>query len=156
MHLPNFIAIEAYYYDEASFPLSLAWSLDDGSIKHALVLPEDTWLEETEEGIYLPSLDVNHEAFNASEILKEFLYDQTQDTFYIANLWPEEIWLDKFFTAAGEEANFNLELANSLVNNADTWNTCYSDKLHTLGLDPTKAEDQVSALLATYAELFLQ
>lgn len=154
MHLPNFIAIEALSYAENSFPISLAWSLDDGSIKQALILPEESWLED-EEIFNLNNLDLAHSAFSASEVLKEFLYDQTHDTFYIANLWPEEIWLEKFFAAAEEEQNFNLELASSLTKNTQSWEDCYNEKLNFLGLNSTNAEDQVRALLATYEELFL-
>lgn len=155
MHLPNFIAIEANSYTETSFPISLAWSLDCGSIKHALILPDEAWLEGDDEEIFNSEYNLSLEAFSAHEVLKEFLYDQTQDTFYIASLWPEEVWLDKFFTAANEEQNFNLEVASSLVANPETWHDCYNEKLTSLGLDASKAEDQVSALLATYAQLVL-
>lgn len=155
MYLPNFIAIEAFTYEETSFPLNLAWSLDDGSFKQALILPDEAWQTalEQESELGLNSDIFQLEAFSPEEILKEFLYDQTQDTFYIANLYPEEAWLEKFFTAAVEEQNFSLELASSLIKDAELWEMTYQDKLDYLALDSTKAEDQIQALLATYVEL---
>ena len=44
MDFPGFIAIETG--DEEALPVAISWALPDGQIKHALIQPDDDWLDE--------------------------------------------------------------------------------------------------------------
>ncbi len=42
--LPAFIAIETG--NDGDLPLSIAWTLPDGRVKHTLIQPDNNWLED--------------------------------------------------------------------------------------------------------------
>lgn len=152
MNLPCFIALEAASAEEESFPVNLAWSLPDGSIKQALILPEDIWLEDDWVLAGSRDLDLTLEAYSATEVVRELLFDQEDDVYYVAAVHPQEAWLLKLFNAAGQEVSFELIEASSLEPCLDDWAQAYADNLQLLGLNPEVAEEQVAALLATYAQ----
>ncbi|SFW98239.1 hypothetical protein [Marinospirillum alkaliphilum] len=152
MSLPTFIAIEAAAADAQSFPVSIAWSLPDGSIKHALIQPDDSWLEAGDERPVMQDADLTVESYSADEVVRELLYDQQDDVYYLDQLHPQEGWLLKLFAAAGQEVTFELAEAVQLCEAAD-WSQAYQETQQFLGLDPTRAEDQVRALLETHVML---
>ena len=41
--MPAFIAVETG--GDGDLPLAIAWSLDDGRIKHTLIQPDEDWLD---------------------------------------------------------------------------------------------------------------
>lgn len=151
MSLPTFIAIEAATDEAASFPVSIAWSLPDGSIKHVLILPDDAWLEDAED-LLVRDMGLGVESYSAAEVVREFLYDQQDDVYYLDQLQPQEGWLLKLFDAAGQEVGFELVEASELCA-GDDWSQAYLEAQQFLGLDPTRAEDQVRALLEAHVRL---
>jgi len=153
MSLPSFIAVEAAAAEEDSFPVSIAWSLPDGSIKQALIQPDETWLEEDTALAGVRDLDLSIEAYSAAEVVRELLYDQSDDVYYVALMHPQEGWLLKLFASAGQEVGFELAEASSLCADADEWSEVYQDAVLLHGLDPERAEDQVRALLETHVLL---
>jgi hypothetical protein len=152
MSLPTFIAIEAATADAQSFPVSIAWSLPDGSIKHALILPDECWLEAGDDRPVMQDTDLTVESYAADEVVRELLYDQQDDVYYVDHLHPQEGWLLKLFAAAGQEVGFELAEAAGLCDSAD-WAQAYLETQQFLGLDPTRSEDQVRALLETHVML---
>ncbi|KID12060.1 hypothetical protein P279_30580, partial [Rhodobacteraceae bacterium PD-2] len=42
--IPAFIAVETG--EDGGLPLSIAWSLPDGTIKQTLIQPDDNWLDD--------------------------------------------------------------------------------------------------------------
>ena len=153
MSLPTFIAVEAAHQDEQSFPVSLAWSLADGRIKQAWVQPENDWLEAASEAqLAVSDSDFSLEAYPVDEVVRELLYDQTDDVYQVAQLHPQEAWLLKLFAAAEKEVTFELVEAAPL-GNREAWQETYQQTLDFLGLDARRAEDQVRALLETHVIL---
>lgn len=153
MSLPSFMAVEAAATEEDSFPVSIAWSLPDGSIKEALIQPDEYWLENDTALAGVRDLDLSIEAYSAAEVVREFLYDQLDDVYYVTLIHPQEGWLLKLFASAGQEIGFELIGASSLCVDLDEWYEVYQDNLHLHGLDPERAEDQVRALLETHVQL---
>lgn len=151
MSLPTFIAIEAATDEAESFPVSIAWSLSDGSIKHVLILPDDAWLEDAED-LLMRDIGLSVESYSAAEVVRELLYDQQDDVYYLDQLQPQEGWLLKLFDAAGQEVGFELIEARELCA-GDDWFQAYLEAQQFLGLDPTRAEDQVRALLEAHVRL---
>lgn len=45
MSYPHFIAIDASSYEDTAYPIAIAWSLSDGTIKTTLIQPDDDWEE---------------------------------------------------------------------------------------------------------------
>lgn len=153
MSLPSFMAIEAAASEDGSFPVSIAWSLADGSIKQALIQPDEVWLEEDTTLASVRDLDLSLEAYSAAEVVRELLYDQLDDVYYVTLIHPQEGWLLKLFASAGQEIGFELDAASSLCADADEWLDVYQDSLQLHGLDPDRAEDQVRALLEAHVLL---
>ena len=153
MTLPSFMAIEAAASEDGSFPVSIAWSLPDGSIKQALIQPDEVWLEEDTTLASVRDLDLSLEAYSAAEVVRELLYDQLDDVYYVTLIHPQEGWLLKLFASAEQEIGFELGEAHSLCLDADEWLDVYQDNLQLHGLDPDRAEDQVRALLETHVLL---
>ncbi|GLR64200.1 hypothetical protein [Marinospirillum insulare] len=153
MSLPSFMAVEAAAIEEGSFPVSMAWSLPDGSIKQALIQPDEDWLEDATDLTGIRDLDLTIEAYSAAEVVRELLYDQLDDAYYVTAIHPQEGWLLKLFASAGQEIGFELLPASELCADVDEWSEIYQDNLHLHGLDPERAEDQVRALLETHVLL---
>lgn len=153
MSLPTFIAIEAAVADEASFPVSLAWSLPDGRIKQALIQPDESWLDEDSALLALQDMSLEIQAYSAAEVVRELMYDQQDDVYYLDSLHPQEQWLLKLYAAAGQDVSFELIEAADLCPDAEEWRVAYQETLQFLGLDPSRSEDQVRALLETHVML---
>lgn len=153
MSLPSFMAVEAAASEDDSFPVSIAWSLPDGSIKQALIQPDEAWLEDDTSLASVRDLDLSIEAYSAAEVVRELLYDQLDDVYYVSLIHPQEGWLLKLFASAGQEIGFELAEASRLCADADEWSEIYQDNIHLHGLDPERAEDQVRALLETHVLL---
>ncbi len=153
MSLPSFMALEAAAAEEDSFPVSIAWSLPDGSIKQALIQPDELWLEEDTALAGVRDLDLTLEAYSAAEVVRELLYDQLDDVYYVTSIHPQEGWLLKLFASAGQEIAFELSEASELCANEEEWSETYRDNLQLHGLDPDRAEDQVRALLEAHVLL---
>lgn len=153
MSLPSFIAIEAVTSEEDSFPVSIAWSLPDGTIKQALIQPDEQWLEEGMALVGMMDLDLTLEAYSAAEVVKELIYDQLDDVYYVNLIHPQEAWLLKLFDVAGQEIGFELTQAYSLCTDENEWSEVYYDCIQLYGLDPNRAEDQVRALLEAHVLL---
>lgn len=152
MSLPTFIAIEAATDEIASFPVGIAWSLPDGSIKHVLILPDEAWLDDVEDQPMVRDMGLGVESYSVDEVVRELLYDQQDDVYYLDQLQPQEGWLLKLFDAAGQEVGFELVEARELCA-GDDWSQAYLEAQQFLGLDPTRAEDQVRALLEAHVRL---
>lgn len=45
MSYPHFLAIDASSYEDSAYPIAIAWSLTDGTIKTTLIQPDDEWEE---------------------------------------------------------------------------------------------------------------
>ncbi len=153
MSLPSFIAIEAAAAEEDSFPVNLAWSLPDGTIKQVLIQPDETWLENDTSLLGVRDLDLTLEAYSPAEVVRELLYDQLDDAYYVTAIHPQEGWLLKLFAAAEQEIGFELSEASGLCADAFEWQEAYLDSLQLHSLDSERAEDQVRALLETHVLL---
>ncbi|SFC12453.1 hypothetical protein SAMN05660443_1509 [Marinospirillum celere] len=153
MSLPTFIALEGAADDEQSYPVSIAWSLSDGSIKQALIYPDADWREDEASLVTKDAMDLDLHGYAADEVVRELLYDQEDDVLYVDALHPQEAWLLKLFAAADQEVGFQLIEALELYDDPDTWQETRREAMEFLGLDPSRAEDQVRALLEAHVIL---
>ncbi|WP_114418373.1 hypothetical protein [Marinospirillum perlucidum] len=153
MSLPTFIAVEGAAEDEESFPVSIAWSLSDGSIKQALIQPDEAWEDEEASALRVNELDLEFQGYAPTEIIREMEYDQDDDAYYVAHLHPQEAWMLKLFEAADKEIGFQLIEAAELYEDRTSWEDAWRESLDLLGLDATRAEDQVRALLEAHVQL---
>lgn len=153
MSLPTFIALEGAADDEHSYPVSIAWSLPDGRIKQALIYPDPDWGDDEASLMTADDLDLDLHGYAADEVVRELLYDQEDDVLYTATLHPQEAWLLKLFTAADQDLGFQLVEAVELYADPESWQLAWREALELLGLDPSRAEDQVRALLEAHVHL---
>ncbi|HKM15582.1 MAG TPA: hypothetical protein VJY63_06640 [Marinospirillum sp.] len=153
MSLPSFIAVEGAVDEDNSFPVNIAWSLPDGTIKQVLIQPDELWLQDDTSLSGVRDLDLTLEAYSAAEVIRELLYDQLDDAYYVTAIHPQEGWLLKLFTSAEQEIGFELSEASGLCASFEEWQETYRDNLQLHGLDADRAEDQVRALLETHVLL---
>lgn len=153
MSLPMFIALEGAADDESSYPVAIAWSLPDGRIKQALIHPHEDWEEAETSLLRAAELDFQEQGYAADEILRELQYDQEDDVLYVDVLHPQEAWLVKLFAAAEKELSVQLVEAAELYDDPLGWQQVRYEALEFLGLDPSRAEDQVRALLEAHVRV---
>ncbi len=153
MNYPVFLDIEASCYDEAGFPLSLAWSLPDGRIKTVLVMPDEGWTPHA-----TASVDLAHyydQGASARDIVHEINTDLDGQTLYIDGLDPDEIWLDRLFEACGEEPGFELARIDDLFIGREyaTLIDLRQEFVRLHNLDAQTPEHQVLSLLYLFQEI---
>lgn len=149
MSLPTFVALELASDEPGSCPVCVAWSLPDGRIKQALIDPDPDWDSESTTWV---SSDLGLEAYSPDEIVRELLYDQQDDAWYATQLHPQEGGWLMLFESANREVTFELVEAQDLYEPGE-WQGAYDETLAFLGLDPSRAEDQVRALLEVHVML---
>lgn len=154
MNYPHFLDIEASSPDDDAYPTQISWSLDDGSIKTAIVCPDDDW-----EPWYNcdSEIDVQYlldTGATPSEIIKELNDDLSGQTVFVDGFDADEELLDRLFSATLSEPDFELAQAGELFLNADLESVAEQirDSAMKHNLDPRQSEDGVRALLFTYAE----
>lgn len=152
--LPGFIAIETG--DEEGLPLSVAWSLADGRIKHTLIQPDDSWIAESDHVTreYSPE---ELESFGVSplDVIRELETDYFNETLYTIGSGEDELALTRLFDTYGIDPFVELAPAESLYPGLDSteWQHHRRVVFDQLGLEPMRPEDEVSAMLALHQRL---
>ena len=149
MAKPCFLDIEYYQNDDTLFPTAMAWSLVDGTMKTVVIAPEDDWLPEDGD---TGDIDLNYleeQGVPLIELTRELHQDLPDQTVYVDGLDPDEILIDRIFTAIGQDAPFEIAPITDLIAGVD--GETLEDERHALlieaGLEPQLPENGVYALL---------
>jgi hypothetical protein len=142
-----FLDIEPSSYDANGFPLSLSWSLEDGSIKTVLLMPDDAWLEDetSYEGV-----DIQHyldQGVSGIDIIREMNEDLECKTVYFDGIDDDEGLLEKLCESFDAYIDFELMPITSYVEDVDEFHEMRTALLHEQGLDNQRCRDNVLALL---------
>ncbi|MGS2743975.1 hypothetical protein ACU6TU_10310 [Halomonas sp. LS-001] len=152
--MPGFIAIETG--DEEGLPLSVAWSLPDGRIKHTLIQPDDSWIAESDSVTYEYSAE-ELESFGVSplDVIRELETDYFNETLYTGGSGEDELALARLFDTYGIDPFVELAPAESLYPDLHDaqWQLQRREVFDQLGLEPMRPEDEVSAMLALHQRL---
>lgn len=149
MQAPRFLDIEYCQTDDALFPTAMAWSLADGRMKTVVITPEDDWLPEDGD---LGDFDLRYleeRGVPLLELTRELHQDLPDQTVYVDGLDPDEILIDKIFSAIGQDAPFEIAPITELITGLDS--DTLEDRRRQLmideGLEPQLPENGVYALL---------
>ncbi|AOY87998.1 hypothetical protein BKP64_07345 [Marinobacter salinus] len=149
MQAPRFLDIEYCHTDDALFPVAMAWSLADGRMKAVVIAPEDDWLPDDGD---LGDVDLRYleeQGVPILELARELHEDLPDQTVYVDGLDPDEILIDKIFTALGQEAPFEIAPITDLITGLDS-NDLEDRRRQVMideGLEPQLPENGVYALL---------
>ncbi|MCM0612339.1 hypothetical protein KFJ24_07605 [Marinobacter sediminum] len=149
MQAPRFLDIEYCQTDDALFPVAIAWSLADGRMKAVVITPEDDWLSEDGDMGDIDLRYLEEQGVPLLELARELHEDLPDQTVYVDGLDPDEILIDKIFTALGQEAPFEIAPITELITGLDT--DTLEDRRRQMmideGLEPQLPENGVYALL---------
>lgn len=152
--MPGFIALETT--DDDGLPLAIAWSLPDGRVKHTLIQPDDSWLDEESSitGEYsmeeLESLGVS-----PLDVIRELENDHFNATLYTNGSGEEDQALARLFDTYGLDPFVELAPAEVLYGAAGPgeWQRQRGETFNELGLEPMRPEHEVEAMLHLHQRL---
>jgi hypothetical protein len=146
---PCFLDIEYYQDDDTLFPTAMAWSLVDGTMKTVVIAPEDDWLPEDGDTGDIDLHYLEEQGVPLIELTRELHQDLPDQTVYVDGLDPDEILIDRIFTAIGQDAPFEVAPITDLITGVDS-ETLEDERRAFLieeGLEPQLPENGVYALL---------
>ena len=149
MAKPCFLDIEYYQGDDTLFPTAMAWSLTDGTMKTVVIAPEDDWLPEDGDTGDIDLHYLEEQGVPLIELTRELHQDLPDQTVYVDGLDPDEILIDRIFTAIGQDAPFEIAPLTDLITGVDS-ETLEDERRALLfeeGLEPQLPENGVYALL---------
>ena len=149
MAKPCFLDIEYYQSDDTLFPTAMAWSLTDGTMKAVVIAPQDEWLPEDGDTGDIDLRYLEEQGVPLIELARELHEDLPDQTVYVDGLDPDEILVDRIFTAIEQEAPFEIAPLTDLITGVDS--DTLEDQRRALmfeeGLEPQLSENGVYALL---------
>ncbi|MCS2609875.1 hypothetical protein [Halomonas dongshanensis] len=149
---PGFIAIETG--DDDGLPLAIAWSLPDGRVKHTLIQPDDSWIDDDSNvmGQYtieeLESLGVS-----PLDVIRELENDHFSATLYTNGHGDDEAALTRLFDTYGLDPFVELAPAEALYPDLDDWHRQRSELFNEMGLEPMRPEDEIQVMLSLHQRL---
>ena len=152
---PPMIDIEASGFGRGSYPIEVAFALDDGITQCFLIKPDETWThwaQSAEEihGITREQLQLNGLSVReVAEKLNEYL---TGKTLY-SDAWSfDSSWIGRLFDCAGIIQRFRLETINKLLteDEQNSWADGKDQAIKILGLELHRADNDVKILQHTY------
>ena len=154
MSLPNFLDIELSTPDDGAYPTQISWSLDDGKIKTAIIIPDDDWEPWYNRN---PELDVQYlidAGSTPSEIIRELNEDLSGKTVFYDGLDEDEQLIEMLFDASLSEPDFELAKTTELFldKSFETILENMRDISLSHNFDLGQTEDTVRAMLFMYAE----
>ncbi|MAY72433.1 hypothetical protein [Halomonas litopenaei] len=152
--MPAFIAVETG--GDGDLPLAIAWSLDDGRIKHTLIQPDEDWLdaETVSLGDYsreeLASIGVS-----PLDVIRELETDHFNATLLTAGVFDDEAAISRLFDTYGLDPFVELAPAESLYPDLDPgeWARARNELFAELGLEPMRPEQEVEVMLHLHKRL---
>lgn len=151
---PGFIAIETG--DEDGLPLAIAWSLRDGRIKHTLIQPDESWLDESST-IRSDYSDEEIEGLGVSplDVIRELENDHFSATLYTNACGDDEVALSRLFDTYGLDPFVELAPAEVLYAEvaAGDWQRMRGELFSAHGLEPMRPEQEVEVMLILHQQL---
>ncbi|CBV41635.1 hypothetical protein ACJ7V3_16385 [Halomonas elongata] len=152
--LPAFIAIETG--NDGDLPLSIAWTLPDGRVKHTLIQPDNDWLEDELVSLGDYSLEeLNSMGVSPLDVIRELETDHFNATLYTAGVGDDEAALSRLFETYGLDPFVELAPADSLYNGLapGEWARARGDMFGELGLEPMRPEEEIQVMLALHLRI---
>ena len=149
--LPAFIAIETG--NDGELPLSIAWTLPDGRVKHTLIQPDNDWLEDELVALGEYSLEeLNSLGVSPLDVIRELETDHFNGTLYTAGVGYDEAALSRLFHTYGMDPFVELAPAESLYPNLapGEWYRARGELFSELGLEPMRPEEEIQVMLALH------
>ena len=152
--VPGFIAVETG--EEGGLPLAIAWSLNDGRIKHTLIQPDSDWLEDDTVALgdysqeELESLGIS-----PLDVIRELETDHFNATLLTAGVFDDEAAISRLFDTYGLDPFVELAPAESLYPDLDPgeWARARNELFAELGLEPMRPEQEVEVMLHLHKRL---
>lgn len=157
MQYPQFLAIDASSYEMGAHPISIAWSLSDGTIKTTLIQPEDDWQDwdyalEDLHGINQDTLYQLGET--GGSVIREFEYDCENTHYLVQNAEASMELLEKLYGAYDKEPPIELVRAEDWFatsnNSYDQIQQTLFDIQNEFTLDVNRCEDRVRMMLEAW------
>lgn len=152
---PNFIAIDYIEAHSSLIPTSIAWSLEDGQVKHTIICPVDDWADTLYDA---PSIDIStlmEQGASVKEVLYELNADIDCGTLYCFDSYCDEQSLESLFEACNSELAYELAPWQQSLPDANQGSLYdaaqWQAEQH--GLDTGLAEDRVKMMLFTFNEM---
>lgn len=155
--LPGFITVETADHD--GLPLSIAWTLADGRVKHTLIQPDSEWLDG--ELISLGTYSLEELAtmgVSPLDVIQELELDHFNATLYTAGVADDEAALSRLFDTYGMDPFIELAPAESLYPNLQSgaWAQARRELFSELGLEPMRPEDEIQVMLALHQRITME
>lgn len=154
--LPAFITIETG--EDDGLPLSIAWTLADGSVKHTLIQPDSDWLDNELISLGAYSLEeLTSLGVSPLDVIEELELDHFNATLYTAGVADDEAALSRLFDTYGLDPFIELASAESLYPNLPSgeWAQARREMFAELGLEPLRPEDEIQVMLALHQRIVL-
>ncbi len=114
-NLPCFIDLEFSSPDDEGFPIAIAWSLPDGSIKSVIICPDDDW-DPWDNAT--PELDLQFyldQGVSGPDIIREINEDLSGQTVFMDGLDEDERMLELLFSTYDNDPDFELASFSQLI-----------------------------------------
>lgn len=149
MTLPLFLDIEFSHPNERGYPIALSWSLSDGQLKYALVLPDDSWSPHEAPPEEMSLQHLYDQGFAGPDIIRELQEDLAGQTVFVDGLDDDQSGIDLLFETYGEETNFEIAGIGQLFSDysLEELLEMKRNQMEELGLRGESAEDGVLSLL---------
>jgi hypothetical protein len=152
--IPGFIAIETG--DDEGLPLAIAWSRPDGSIKHTLIQPDDSWINDESNVMGEYSIE-ELESLGVSplDVIRELENDHFSATLYTNDSGEDERALTRLFDTYGLDPFVELAPAEVLYDHLSPseWQLSRSEMFSELGLEPMRPEHEVEVMLNVHQRI---
>ena len=149
MALPLFLDIEMSHPDEGGFPVAIAWSLPDGSIKSVLIVPDDDWAPWDNVGLDIDLQHLIDQGEAGPDIIRELNLDLVGQTVFVDDLDDDEHLLALLFETYSDEPNFEMASIRQLYPRYDleTLLSLRHQVASEYQFDLDNIEDRIRALL---------
>jgi len=154
-NLPSFIAVDYAELNDTFIPVSIAWSLPDGQIKHTIICPSEEWEDDLYDAVNVDITHLTEQGASTKEVLYELNADIEDSTLYCFDSYCDEASLNTLYEAASSELAYELAPWTEAIDTSSSSevydNIQWQRDQH--ALDESLAEDRVKLMLFTYNEL---
>ncbi|HBS42270.1 MAG TPA: hypothetical protein DEA26_06295 [Oceanospirillales bacterium] len=147
---PHFIAIDASSREESAFPVAIAWSLENGTIKTALIQPEDDWDDWDYSLEDLHGIS-QHTLYQLGEtpwsVIRELEHDLEQPLLFSHEPDITQILLERLYDACGRELSVETADHSDGISDPQRLHDWQLDH----ALDHQPCDERVRLMLMLYA-----
>ncbi len=149
MSLPQFLDIEFSHRNEDAYPIALSWSLSDGQLKYALLIPDDSWSPQENPPDDMSLQHLYDQGFAGPDIIRELQEDLAGQTVFVDGLDDDYGAIERLFETYGEEITFEIASMSALFTgySLEELLDLQRNQKEELGVPGDSAEDGVRSLL---------